>query len=384
MPKREKELLEVLKNGNLTIEQRNIVERDLENLRKKKEQEFRAVWGVVLAYKIKMEEFIRQSMADPDFEYPIHVKKPELDLNAQKTFLKTTAMVEKIINTTDRMDELFKPDDLKIMDAIKENGPTVNKSFNDGTLKEDFKLSFREYAVLCMAVTAKEDPSEEEKEFQKATVNQALEMFKEGNGEGLAEIISKGIRMHNENIKYAKDDLEKARYAEYIREMLALIELHPEIEKHVSLTEKELEDAKVNMARGFIITRGLESASIMSAYAMQHDEIPQELKEDCIKDIIFAKYFDKNGDDLLKKADFKANKLKQGIIPKEYELLLQEIGNSKEILDYNKMSVEELSRIVEKKTKELNLDEEKVLKDPAMSKVLDGHQKTVEPVLSKN
>ena len=375
MPKKEKELLEALNNKSLTVDQKNIIERDLEELRKKRDQEYRAVWGIVLAYKIKMEKYIRENMVNSAFEYPKYVKKPPIDIDAQKNFLRTTALVEKIMNTTEKMDEIFKPDDIKIIEAIKENGPTVNKAFNEGTLKEDFKLSFREYATMCMAVTAKEDPSEEEKEFQKTVVNQALEMFKEGNGQGLAEIISKGIRMNNENIKYANDPLEKARYAEYTREMLALIELHPEIEKHVSLTKEELEDAKVNMARGFIITRGLESASIMSGYAMQYSELPQDLKEDCIKDILFAKYFEKDGDELLRKVDFKANKLMQGIIPKEYEMLLQEIGNTKEILNYNKMSPEELSKIVEKKLSEITFDKETVAQKP---------EKIEEPVLNIN
>lgn len=380
MPKKEKELLEILKNKELSVEQKDLIERDLEELRKKKEQEYRAIWGVVLAYKIKMEEFIRQNMVNSDFEYPKHVKKPKIDINAQKRFLMTTALVEKIINTTDKMDEMFKPDDLKIMDAIKENGPIVNKAYNDGTLKEDFKLTFREYATMCMAVTGKEDPSDEEKEFQKATVNQALEMFKDGNGQGLAEIITKGIRMNNESIKNAKDPLEKAKFAEYTREMLALIELHPEIEKHVSLTKEELEDAKLNMARGFIITRGLESASILSGYAMQNDEIPQDLKEDCIKDIVFAKYFEKDGDELLRKADFKANKLMQGVVPKEYEMLLQEIGGTKEILNYNKMPLEELSEIIDKKINEIKVDKEEVSKEEP-KKELKNIQ---EPVLNMN
>lgn len=375
MPKKEKELIEILKNSKLTAEQKNLIEKDLEELRKKKDQEYRAVWGVVLAYKIKMEKYIRQNMANSVFEYPKYVKKPSIDIDAQKNFLRTTALVEKIMNTTEKMDEIFKPDDLKVMEVIKENGPTVNKEYNEGTLKEDFKLSFREYATMCMAVTAKEDPSEEEKEFQKTVVNQALEMFKKGDGQGLAEIISKGIRLNNDNIKYTNDPLEKAKFAEYTREMLALIELHPEIEKHVSLTKEELEDAKVNMARGFIITRGLESASIMSGYAMQHDELPQDLKEDCIKDIVFAKYFEKEGDELLRRADFKANKLMQGIIPKEYEMLLQEIGNTKEILNYNKMSPEELSKIVEKKLSEITFDKEIVAQKP---------EKIQEPVLNIN
>lgn len=376
MPKKEKELLEILKNKELSVEQKDLIERDLEELRKKKEQEYRAIWGVVLAYKIKMEEFIRQNMANSDFKYPKHVKKPEIDINAQKRFLMMTALVEKVINTTDKMDEMFKPDDLKIMDAIKENGPIVNKAYNEGTLKEDFKLTFREYATMCMAVTGKEDPSDEEKEFQKATVNQALEMFKNGNGQGLAEIITKGIQMNNESIKYAKNSLEKARYSEFTREMLALIELHPEIEKYVTLTKEEMENARLNMARGFIITRGLESASILSGYAMQNDEIPQDFKEECIRDIVFAKYFERDGDELLRKAGFRANKLRQGIVPKEYELLLQEIGKTKEILDYNKMSPEELSEIVEKKINEIKLEKEE--------KTLENPQKVEAPVLNMN
>ena len=60
MPKKEKELVEVLKNKNLSAEQRDLIERDLEELRKKRDQEYKAIWGIVLAYKIKMEEFIRQ------------------------------------------------------------------------------------------------------------------------------------------------------------------------------------------------------------------------------------------------------------------------------------------------------------------------------------
>ena len=120
MPKKEKELIEILKNSKLTAEQKTLIEKDLEELRKKKDQEYRAVWGVVLAYKIKMEKYIRQNMANSVFEYPKYVKKPSIDIDAQKNFLRTTALVEKIMNTTEKMDEIFKPDDLKVMEVIKE------------------------------------------------------------------------------------------------------------------------------------------------------------------------------------------------------------------------------------------------------------------------
>ena len=41
MPKKEKELLTILKNEKLTLNERNLIEKDLDDLRKKKEKQYK-------------------------------------------------------------------------------------------------------------------------------------------------------------------------------------------------------------------------------------------------------------------------------------------------------------------------------------------------------
>lgn len=310
----------------VTISEQEAIKRQIEDLEEeKKKREMRLVQLAIMAAEIKKaeDERLRNIFSDSKI-----IKGAEgttvksLEYKALKeNFTRNLRQLDAILTTMDDLDKAYKFD---TVEAKK--------------LQEDAGLSDREAGIILYATGN-----------NKKKAVDAISEFKDGIADNLAEIINSGLQDNIRKFKAAYQMEDCAKWAEYTREMIRIIEDKPEIAEKIKLPKETLNEAYGVMSIGFAITRGLEAVAILEQYAISGEAIPEDLKEDCMKDVLAmnavntVRSENPRALEILGRAGFKAKDITMGIVPEAYIDMIDKIVLSYQSgrqLDLKKVSKE--------------------------------------------